>query len=480
LPPTENLVSRNWQNLTAKKGKFLLQIRGEIMRFDRRGFFRRFAAASGGALLGGASGWAKAQRDNQPDFASELLPSPGTSGIQHIVVVTMENRSFDHFLGWLPNANAQQSFAYPNPSGGTTDTLHWPDYQGCGHPVPDNTYLGGREEYHDGSMDGWLLDQNNDVFAIGYYNEPDLPFLSALARNYTTLDNYFCSILARTFPNRLFMLAGQTDRLDDSLTLTALPTIFDRLFFAGVKARYYYSNVPFLALWGLKYFLITRTYDQFLFDAATGHLPAVSIVDPRFTIIDDDTGNDDHPHSNIQRGEAFLATTFQAVASSPKWSSTVFIVTFDEWGGFFDHVAPTRVVAPNNVDRDMVDGKVLLGFRVPTIVASPWTRNVNPDSPAVKSTLFDHTSILKLIEWRWGLKPLTARDASSDIGNLASVLNFANKNTGVPKLPQPPLPPSSPCSLLTPLAPTAQQSQATVWSDLLNSARRQGWKLDQH
>jgi phospholipase C len=452
------------------------------MRIDRRGFFRRVGGTSGAVLLRDTLAWAKGGQGTQSSFTAESLPSPGASGIHHIVVVTMEDRSFDHFLGWLTNT---QNFAYPLPNGGMMSTLHWPDYQGCGHPNPDHSYEGGRVEYSDnGEMDGWLLDQNNDEYAIGYYDEGDLPFLSALARNYTTLDKYFCSILAPTFPNRLFMLSAQTDRLDDSLTPTTLRTIFDRLFLAGVSARYYYSNVPFLSLWGLKYALISRTYDQFLSDATSGHLPAVSFVDPRFTILDDDTGNDDHPHSNIERGEAFLATTFKAVAKGPGWPNTVFIVTFDEWGGFFDHVSPARVVAPNNVDPDRdSSGDVLLGFRVPTIVASPWTRNTNSSSPRVNHTLFDHTSILKLIEWRWSLKPLTARDASSEIGNLATTLNFAQSNTQLPVLPQPQSPPSSPCLFFNPFAPTGQQSvtarEAEVWLNLRNSARQQGWKVEE-
>jgi phospholipase C len=406
------------------------------------------------------------------------LPSPGASGIQHIVVVTMENRSFDHLLGWLPNANAQQNFTYPTANNGTFTTEHWPDYQGCGHPEPDHSYTGGRIQYDNGKMDGWLLDSNNDAFAIGYYNESDLPFTSALARNFTTLDNYFCAILGPTFPNRIFMFAAQTDRLADTLPFTNLPTIFDRLAQARIKARYYYSNVPFLALWGLKYLLISRTYDDFLSDAASGRLPAVSFVDPRFTLLDDDTGNDDHPHSNIQRGESFLAQTFNAVASGPAWSSTVFVVTFDEWGGFFEHMPPQRVVAPNNVDTDMVDGRVLLGFRVPTIVASPWTLNTNPTSPVVNSTLFDHTSILKLIEWRWSLKPLTARDASSELGNLAATLDFTNPNPQAPSLPEPPPPPSSPCVFLPDiLARPMLQSRATRWSRLKFAAQTWGWKV---
>jgi len=96
----------------------------------------------------------------------------------------------------------------------------------------------------------------------------------------------------------------------------------------------------------------------------------------------------------------------------------VLIVDFDEWGGFFEHVAPPRATAANQVDPDIVNGKTLLGLRVPTVIASPFTKG-NPSSPQVNDLVFDHTSVLKLIEWRWGLAPLTPRDASKDINNLA-------------------------------------------------------------
>jgi len=398
------------------------------------------------------------------------------SGIQHVVVVMMENRSFDHFFGWFPNADVNRSESYPLSNGGTESTYPLaPDYQGCGHPDPDHPYEGGRIEYNDGAANGWLLDPSNDKYCIGYYQEADIPFLAALARNYTTLDHYFVSFMGPTYPNRLFHLAAQTDRLDDSLDLTTLPTIFDRLSAAGVSHGYYYNNLPFVALWGLKYLPISHLYSQFLSEAAAGTLPAVSFVDPRFTILDDDTANDDEPHTDIRRGDAFLSETFAAVASGPAWGSTVFVVTFDEWGGFFDHVAPPRAASPaNSPDTDLVDGKALLGFRVPTIVASPWTRG-NPANPTVNSTVFDHTSALKLIEWRWGLAPLTARDASTDIGNLATVLNFSQINKAVPTLPHPATPPVSPCFLKELFAPSVQPAATSPWSKLASSKLLNGW-----
>src|SRR5213082_2349165 len=120
-------------------------------------------------------------RESKKLFAQDVLlnlpdlPSPKNSGIEHIVVVTMENRSFDHFLGWLPNADGQQSNSYPLPNGaGQANTyLLAPDYHGCGHPDPDHTYAGGRIEYAQGKMDGWLLDTANDEFSIGYYQATD-------------------------------------------------------------------------------------------------------------------------------------------------------------------------------------------------------------------------------------------------------------------------------------------------------------------
>jgi phospholipase C len=193
--------------------------------------------------------------------------------------------------------------------------------------------------------------------------------------------------------------------------------------------------------WGTKYQALSAGYKQFLADAATGTLPSVAFVEPGFLKQAEGLSNDDHPHADVRAGDAFLAAAFRAVASGPAWSRTVFIVTYDEWGGFFDHVRPPRAVAPNKIDPDLHKGKALLGMRIPVVVASPFTRGT-PKNPRVVSTVFDNTSILKLIEWRWNLQPLTARDASNDVGNLAVALDFAHPDTTVPTLPNPvpPLP----------------------------------------
>jgi phospholipase C len=404
---------------------------------ERRNFLRGLLGAAGGAFLARNSDLFNQQLFAEVENHAGVLGS-GKAAISHIVVVMMENRSFDHLLGWLPNADGRQAgLTYVDAQGVAHQTYPLaPDYTGCPHPDPDHSYSGGRAEYDGGQMDGFLRAGQNDIYSIGYYVEQDLPFYNALARNYTSFDRYFCSILSSTFPNRIFQHAAQTDRLSNTETISTLPTIWDRLAQAGVSARYYYSNIPFLALWGAKYIPISATYEQFLLEAASGTLPAVSFVDPRYTTVDTGDGNDDHPHADMRAGDAFMSEVFHAVSSSAVWPSTVLIFTFDEWGGFFDHVPPPRVAAPNGVDPDLVNGKALLGVRIPPLVVSPFSRG-NPQSPRVMHQIFDHTSILKLIEWRFGLPPLTARDASDEIGNLKIALNISQPDASIPSLPAP-------------------------------------------
>jgi len=446
------------------------------MGIRRREFLRNLAGLSGIAAF---EAWDVRSTLNaaQIEAAARALPDPGRSGIEHIVVVMMENRSFDHLLGWLPGSDGRQRGLQYSDASGTVHCTYplAPDFTGCGHVDPDHSYEGGRIQYSGGAMDGFLRSAD-DEFAIGYYTEDDRPFFNALARHYTTLDRSFCSILGPTFPNRFFLHAAQTDRLSNTFDPATMPTIWDELAEARISSRYYYSNLPFLALWGDTYLSISRPYLEFLIDAATGGLPAVSFIDPRFTILDDGTGNDDHPHADIRAGDAFLAQTFHAVANGPAWPSTVFIVTYDEWGGFFDHVAPPRAAAPNDVDPDLVEGKALLGIRVPTVIASPWTRG-EPDDPRVKHGVTDHTSILKLIEWRWGLPALTARDASTDVRSLAQMLDLGHPRVGVPDLPTPAEPPPDPCPP-GPEPASSASARESEWLGLLNSGLLAGWPID--
>jgi len=152
-------------------------------------------------------------------------------------------------------------------------------------------------------------------------------------------------------------------------------------------------------------------------------------------------------------------------------------VNFDEWGGFFEHVPPPRATAANQVDTDIVNGRTLLGMRVPTVIASPFTKG-NPSSPTVSSLVFDHTSVLKLIEWRWGLASLTPRDASSDISNLANALNFNQPDASVANLPVPSTPLiAAPClqNLFGGFLSSGGSSSANPWQQLSQQAASLGF-----
>lgn len=424
---------------------------------------RQFLVGSAGAgllMLGGVD------RLAGRIATAATLPSPGTSGIDHVVLVMMENRSFDHFLGWLPRADGQQAdLSYIDSSGVPHSTYPLaPDYQGCGHPDPDHSYEGGRVEYDQGNCDGWLRAGSNDDYAIGYYTQSDLAFFGELAPRWTGLDNYFAAIMAETYPNRIYQHAAQTDRIHNSTTICTLPTIWDRLAAAGLTGRYYYSDVPFLALWGSKYLAIGRPFAEFLTDCAAGTLPSVAYVDPRFLDENSGTSGDDHPHADIRNGEAFLDIVYRAVTSSPEWPHTVLIINYDEWGGFFDHVPPPAAPIPP-ADQAAGNQDGLRGFRVPSLLISPWSRR-----GAVAHTLFDHTSILALIEWRWGLAPLTVRDATAN--NLATALDFTEPNLNTPQVSVPPGPFGGACGLSTG-TPSPEQE----WTPLQTLAQSYGWSM---
>ena len=464
------------------------------MRLTRRQFARQALLAGGSVALGCATHTTSTgtSTGTSGGTTGATLPNPASSGIQHIVVVTMENRSFDHFFGWLPNAAGKQAgLSYPDKSGVLHPTYSLSgDFTGCPKTGPDHSYSGSRSEYNNGAMDGWLTTGANDSFTIGYYGESDIPFYAALARNYTTCDHYHSSFLGPTFPNRLFLYSAQTDRLDNAVTISQLTTIIDRLLAAKLTFGYYYQNAPFTALWATQYLGVSHLHSDFFTAAASGNLPNVSYVDPIYTILDDGTGTDDHPHADIRKGDLFLHDVFNAIASGPAWSSTVVIINFDEGGGFFDHVAPPRVTAGNNVDTDLVNGKALLGFRLPVVIASPWTLGA-ASSPRVNSTLFDHTSVLKFIEWRWGLNTLSPRDAGTDINNLAYALDFSKSVTTVPSLPTPSAPVNgAPCaanpsgafgyartSPAAPRAATAPQDDDDEWASIRELAIQYGFPL---
>jgi len=423
-------------------------------RVSRREFLEQAAIGAGALALGPYSALAKHQG----------LPDPSHSGIDHVILVMMENRSFDHMLGWLPGADGMQAgLTYLDRAGVAHSTSPLaPDYQGCGHPDPDHSYVGGREEYNGGACDGWLRAGDNDEYAIGYYVQNDLAFFGRAAIDWTACDRYFCAIMGPTFPNRLYQHAAQTDRLSNTPVLSTLPTIWDRLAEAGLTGRYYFSDVPFLALWGLKYAPITHRFDTFLRDCATGNLPDVAFVDPRFIGEGQGVSNDDHPFADIRNGQAFLNLVYSAVIQSPDWKRTLLVINYDEWGGFFEHVPPPFApIPPASMAAGDADG--LLGFRVPCLLFSPYARR-----HSVSSIELDHTSVLRFIEWRWNLEPLTVRDETAT--NLAEALDFSKRRRRAPLYPVPPGPFGSPC-------PGTFSVEPNEWIALRDLALGMGWPL---
>jgi phospholipase C len=436
--------------------------KGNLQAMDRRTFLK----TTGGLAATSA-------------LSPEMLRA-ATSQIKHIVVAMMENRSFDHFLGWLPNANGKQAgLSYLDVAGVSHPTHDLaPDWTGCGFNDPDHSYDGGRTEVDDGLMDGFMKTSTADVYAIGYYQEADNHFFPKFSRNFTSCDMYFPSLLGPTFPNRIFQLCGQTDRLDDSVTPCSYPTIFDHCTAAGVSAKYYYGNVPFLTLFPIDLLIYAYSFSEFLSDCANGTLPQVSFVDPSFTLVLN-TANDNHPFSDIRNGDAFMAQVYHAVATSPEWESTVLVLNHDEWGGFFDHVSPPRALAPNNTDPDLINGEALLGIRCPCTVASPWTVGVQ-SNPAVNHTVFDHTSVLKMIESVFNVQPLAARETSDTVGNLLSVIDLNHKPKSAPALPRPqPVVPQKICqSSINPGGGLVRpDDDANSFVRLAQAAAARGWRV---
>ena len=442
----------------------------------RRQLLTAAAGTAAAVTLGTGSLQAMAGNGFAPqDYAP--LPDPAASGLDHIVVVCMENRSYDHYLGWLPGGNGKQDgLSYRDDKGVSHTTHRMLDRSGCGFNDPDHSYEGGRLQFNGGKVDGFRKGDNDD-FALGYYTEADLPFYGPLLKNGTTFDNYFASILGPTYPNRFYTHAAATDRISNTSTTSTLPTIWDSLKAKGISNQYYFSDVPFLALWGQKYLNISSPVSKFFAEAASGQLPSYSYLDPFFLGEGQGGSNDDHPHADIHRGQAFLSLVAQAIMKGPLWNRTALVITYDEWGGFFDHVAPPRL--PDNRDTGVggVDDHAQAGFRVPTMVLSPFARPGH-----IGHEQYDHSSILKMVEWRFGLEPLSKRDASAR--NLAESFDFANPRKA-PDLPIVIDPGPHVCTPPTP-APAGVKAryqggnpmglEDPFWAELNASHLMRGWK----
>lgn len=266
---------------------------------DRRTFLRRAGLVATGAAASGGVLAACSGKSPTTTFDSVIDHPARESGIDTVVVLTMENRSFDHLLGWLAtdeeyldNArrrngggfriDGRQDLTYRDPKGRpfatsllTTNGLEPDPFRGCTHPIPGHGWESGRAQLSGGFLGAGT---GNDEYAIGYYRGDDVPFTRHLARRFTVFDHWHAPLMAGTFPNRQYLHSGTSDgRKEDPIPLRVGifegPTIWDRLAAAKVPARYYYTDLPIITLWGRRMDRYRSTLADYFTDAAAGHLP---------------------------------------------------------------------------------------------------------------------------------------------------------------------------------------------------------------
>ena len=294
----------------------------------------------------------------------------------------MENRSFDHYLGWMPNADGRQAgVTYLDVEGKPQGTHRLtPEYQGCGHPDPGHGWESGRVQFNNGKIDGWLKEgSDTDEFALGYYEKGDLGFIQDATAGATTFDRFFCSLLGSTFPNREYMWAAQSyGKIDNSLPVEDQGFPYETTLFAAVERAG--RDGPLLLQRpagggavgpGGSLERASRVEDYY-FACQSGSLPNLSFVDPPFK--DGGGGDgmsaDEHPHGDVRLGQAYMSDVVHAFMESPQWERGAIFVVYDEWGGFFDHVRPPRVPDIRN-SRKLEEDYGQMGFRIPALVLSP-------------------------------------------------------------------------------------------------------------
>jgi phospholipase C len=352
---------------------------------------------------------------------AQTAPIGSQIPIDTIVVVMMENRSFDHMLGNLPaygqpNAEvAPPNASNPDGTGGQVAWFHQTDL--C---FPDilHSWAGGHAEYADGRNDGFVaVADPAGERAMGYYTEQELPFFYAAASTFAIADHYHGSLLGPTHPNRMYLYAGTSfGHIYNTTPLSTRANIMEVLSAHQVAWRVYAETDPGLFLFGdsLNRFHAQISKLPAFFEAARlGTLEHVVFVDPD---LDEEYGGGDdlHPPDDIQRGDEFVSRVAQALIASPQWRRTALFITFDEWGGLYDHVPPPAACRPDDIEPMLMPGDPpghfdRLGFRVPLLAISPWSK-----PHYVSHHVYDHTSILRFIETRFSLPAFTARDANAD------------------------------------------------------------------
>jgi phospholipase C len=356
-------------------------------------------------------------------------PRPLAETIDTVVFLMQENRSFDHYFGTLSldegrvvdglTADMFNPTSAGDPIGVYAETAR------CIADLP-HSWRRAHNQFAEGTNSGFVREAEEDnglelaAEAMGYLRRDQIPIIHHLADRHALCERWFSSIMGGTWPNRFYSLAAQsggvmTNEVGHDYDFF---TIYDRLEKAGRSWKVYYSNVSFSLLFSRDYdrdnFLpIERFYE----DAAAGTLPNLAVVEPIYGL------NDDHPPGHPLAGQIFIASIYDALAQSPSWNRSTFILTYDEHGGFYDHVPP-----PTAEDERAAEGFDQLGFRVPTVVSGPWIK-----SGHVSSTVYDHTSFLAFLETLYGLKPLTLRDAAAN--DMTDLLDLQRIDEGTPVAP---------------------------------------------
>jgi len=386
------------------------------------------ATGAGLALAGGLRGpavWAApgvlgpgTRPDPSKPEGIDLLPQ-----IDHIVIYMQENHSYDSYFGMLDIGDGYTLDGGGKPTNANDDAdgnplVAFRANEGCQlGPGVGQSWNSTHEQWNNGAMDGFV--RNSGTNAMKYWDESQLPFYYDLARTFPLCDRWFASAPCQTYPNRRYLQAATSVGLvaTDPQGVLARPdapngTIWDRLNDHGISWADYAFDLPDVLLFPNVQAANkdkVKTIPQFLADAAAGKLPQVSIVSPGF-----ERYTEENPH-DVQLGEAYSARIINAVLTSPAWQRTLLVFTYDEHGGYYDHVAPPAAVAPDSIKPDIdvppdAPGAFdLYGMRVPGFVVSPYAK-----ADHVSSTVYDHTSVLKLIETKFNLGALTYRDANAN------------------------------------------------------------------
>ncbi len=343
---------------------------------------------------------------------------PGLDQLKHVVVLMMENRSFDHMLGSLKQVNPaidglNGDESNPDHDGNPAKVAQKAKYQGQLDPDPNHAFDAVNEQIFNGTpnaemkgfINSYYRQQNDNDHAkqiMYYFRQDQLPVLTTLALDFILFNRWFSSIPGPTLCNRAFAHYGTSfGHVDMTLNYLQVPfkSIYSRLIAAGHTSKLYYfdSASSTLELTNLLQDQpqIFGTYQQFLADCKAGTLPDYSFVEPNYSDHDDMIASDQHPDHHVAEGERFIASIYMAIKKSPLWQSTALLVTYDEHGGIYDHVTPPSCMKDGSTaptDQTNTGSTFAfdrLGVRVPSILISPWV----PKGTVISNRVFEHASI---------------------------------------------------------------------------------------